>query len=85
MARTKYLIDKSRKANYVSLNPQGKGQYLVTLSQHGVGGQFEGTAEEAKGWLQVRMQRLGDALVGNQQAGAATKARLKLVEGEDIL
>lgn len=33
MSRTKYLIDKSRKDNYVSLNPQGNGQYLVTIWQ----------------------------------------------------
>lgn len=85
MSRTKYLIDKSRKANYVSLNPQGNGHYLVTLAQHGVGGQFEGTIPEARNWIATRMQRLGDALVGADQTWKNTKARLKLVEGEDVL
>lgn len=88
-AVTRYDI---RKLNVRTRKPEGlvkfttraDGEYDVHMEQGTVGGDYVGTIDGAKKWLEGRMQSLSDALDG-QSSWDVIAARLVLVSGEDVL
>ncbi len=79
-----YLIGKSTGKDSVSVVAKG-GTFDVKMALAGVGGEFSGSAAEAKSWLKSRLQGMGSAMSGNEMTDSELAAKLKLVKGEDAL
>jgi hypothetical protein len=81
----KSLNKRARKPEgLVKFSTRADGEYDVHMEQGSVGGDYVGTIDGAKSWLEGRMQSLSDAMDG-QSSWDAIAARLELVSGEDIL
>ena len=81
----KSLNKRARKPEgLVKFSTRADGEYDVHMEQGSVGGDYVGTIEGAKSWLEGRLQSLSDALDG-QSSWDRIAARLELVSGEDVL
>lgn len=81
----KSLNKRARKPEgLVKFSTRADGEYDVHMEQGTVGGDYVGTIDGAKSWLEGRLQSLSDALDG-QSSWDAIAARLELVSGEDVL
>lgn len=81
----KSLNKRARKPEgLIKFSTRPDGEYDVHMEQGSVGGDYVGTIDGAKSWLEGRMQSLSDALDG-QSSWDRIAARLALVSGDDIL
>jgi hypothetical protein len=81
----KSLNKRARKPDgLVKFSTRADGEYDVHMEQGSVGGDYVGTIDGAKSWLEGRMQSLSDALDG-QSSWDRIAARLVLVSGDDVL
>lgn len=59
--------------------------YSAFLSSGSVGGEFDGDIKAIQAWLAVRLQKIGEAMEGQDLSWDRTAEQLSLVSGEDVL
>lgn len=88
---TRYKIKstnpRARKpAGSVKIKKLGDGDaYDVTLSLDSIGSGYASTLNGVKSWLAHRLQTFGNAVKGVGDSWEVAKARLELIEGDDLL